>query len=414
MRILIYSYNYHPEPIGIAPLMTELAEGLAKNGHELRVLTAMPWYPESKIYPQYRGKIYSQEEKNGVKIYRSYVWASQKRSFINRAMFELSFAFLSIWQGLKFWRPDVILLTIPGLPVIVPAYLLSKIYGCPLIVNLQDILPDAAVHVGLLTNKKLIKIFSLLEKFAYQKANKIAVIADGFTKNLAQKNVDINKIVKIPNWVDVDFIKPVSKENSYFIKENNLQGKFVVIYSGNIALTQPIEILIEAAQKLKHLDNLMVVIVGKEEALARLENYRQQLGCENVLLKPFQPREKLPEMLGAVEIGMVTQKSNVIDFNLPSKIPVLLASGCVIIGSVPESGTAASAIRESGGGVVIPPEDAQALAKQIESFYHNPELVAQMSKAGRKYAETYYSFQGAIALYEQLFDGVIRSGGDKG
>ncbi|WP_069791722.1 glycosyltransferase family 4 protein [Cyanobacterium sp. IPPAS B-1200] len=407
MRILIYSYNYHPEPIGIAPLMTELAEGLVKKGHEVRVLTAMPWYPESKIYPEYRGKIYTEEERNGVKIYRSYVWASQKRNFINRAMFELSFAFFSFWQGLKPWKPDVILSTIPGLPVIAPAYLLSKIYGSPLVVNLQDILPDAAVHVGLLTNQKLIKIFSILENFAYKKANKISVIADGFIKNLANKNVDMDKIVKIPNWVDVDFIKPVGREDSYFIQENNLQGKFVVIYSGNIALTQPIEILIEAANKLKHLDNLMVVIVGKEEALARLEKYRQELGCENVLLKPFQPRGKLPQMLGAVEVGMVTQKSNVIDFNLPSKIPVLLASGCVIIGSVPESGTAAQAIRESGGGVVIPPEDAVALARQIEEFYHNPELVGQMGMAGRKYAETHYSFEGAIALYEQLFDEVM-------
>ncbi|MGY6529076.1 MAG: glycosyltransferase family 4 protein [Cyanobacterium sp.] len=409
MRILIYSYNYHPEPIGIAPLMTELAEGLAKNGHDVRVLTAMPWYPESQIYPDYRGKIYTEEEKNGVKIYRSYVWASQKRSFINRAMFEISFAFFSFWQGLKCWQPEIIISTIPGLPAIIPAYFLSKIYGSPLVVNLQDILPDAAVHVGLLTNEKLIKIFSILEKFAYQKADKISVIADGFTKNLAKKNVDVDKIIKIPNWVDVDFIKPVAKKDSYFIEENSLQGKFVVIYSGNIALTQPIEILMEAAQKLKHLDDLMVVIVGKEEALARLEKYRQELDCDNVLLRPFQPREKLPEMLGAVEIGMVTQKSNVIDFNLPSKIPVLLASGCVIIGSVPESGTAAQAIKESGGGVVIPPEDAEALAKQIEEFYHNRELVAQMSRAGRKYAEINYSFEGAIALYEELFKSLVKN-----
>jgi len=169
MRILIYSYNYHQEPIGIAPLMTELAEGLVKKGHEVRVLTAMPWYPESKIYPEYRGKIYTEEERNGVKIYRSYVWASQKRNFINRAMFELSFAFFSFWQGLKPWKPDVVLSTIPGLPVIVTAYLLSKIYGSPLVINLQDILPDAAVHVGLLTNQKLIKIFSILEKLPIKK-----------------------------------------------------------------------------------------------------------------------------------------------------------------------------------------------------------------------------------------------------
>ncbi len=404
MRILIYSYNYYPELIGIAPLMTELAEGLTKKGHDVRVLTAMPWYPESTIYPDYQGKIYAQEERNGVKIYRSFVWATPKRSFINRAMFEASFAFLSFWQGLKFWSPDIILLTVPGLPVCIPAFFLSKIYNCPIVLNLQDILPDAAVHVGLLTNKKLIKVFSFLEKFAYKTATKISVIADGFIDNLVKKNVSKDKIVKIPNWVDIDFIKPVSRENSSFIKENDLQNKFIVLYSGNIALTQPVEILIKVADKLKHLENLTIVIVGKQEALERLEKLRQKLNCDNVLLKPFQPREKLPEMLGTIDIGMVIQKSNVIDFNLPSKIPVLMASGCAIIGSVPESGTAAKAIKISDGGVLVPPEDVNALALKIEELYHQKSNVLIMGEKGRSHAQKFYSFDMALEKYENLFE----------
>ncbi|MBF2056463.1 MAG: glycosyltransferase family 4 protein [Cyanobacterium sp. T60_A2020_053] len=402
MRILIYSYNYHPEPIGIAPLMTELAEGLATKGHDVRVLTAMPWYPESKIYPEYQGKIYYQETINNVKIYRSFVWVTPKRNFLNRALFEISFSFLSFWQGLKFWSPDLILLTIPGLPVIIPAFLLSKIYQAPLIVNLQDILPEAAVQVGLLSNKKLIKVFEFLEKFSYRVADKITVIADGFTDNLLKKQVNTQKITKISNWVNIDFIQPVKKANSYFIQENNLQGKFIVLYSGNIALTQPVEILISVASKLKHLDDLVIVIVGKEDALIKLEQKRQQLNCENVLLKSFQPREKLPQMLGAIDIGMVVQKSNVIDFNLPSKIPVLLASGCTIIGSVPATGTAAKAIQESGGGVIVPPEDPSALARQIEYFYYNREELLLMGKKGREYAENNYSFQTALQKYHDL------------
>lgn len=403
MRILIYSYNYHPEPIGIAPLMTELAEGLATKGHDVRVLTAMPWYPESKIYPEYKGKIYHQETINNVKIYRSFVWVTPKRNFLNRALFEISFSFFSFWQGLKFWSPDIILLTIPGLPVIIPAFLLSKIHQAPLIVNLQDILPEAAVQVGLLRNKKLIKVFEFLEKFSYGVADKITVIADGFTDNLLKKQVNAQKITKISNWVNVDFIHPVKKADSYFIQENNLQGKFIVLYSGNIALTQPVEILISVASQLKHLDDLVIVIVGKEDALIKLEEKRQQLNCENVLLKPFQPREKLPQMLGAIDIGMVIQKSNVIDFNLPSKIPVLLASGCAIIGSVPATGTAAKAIQESGGGVIVPPEDSSALARQIEYFYNNKEELLLMGKKGREYAENNYSFQISLQKYHDLF-----------
>lgn len=409
MRILIYSYNYYPEPIGIAPLMTELAEGLAKRGHEVRVLTAMPWYPDSHIHPHYQGKLYCTEERHNVKIYRSYVWAKPQRSLINRVLFELSFATLSFWQGIKAWSPDVILLTVPGLPVCIPASILAWFYKCPLVLNLQDILPDAAVHVGLLTNQKVINVFKYLEKFAYKKANKISVIADGFTQNILQKGVDSNKIVEISNWVNLDFIHPLPKENSYFIKENNLEGKFVVLYSGNIALTQPLETLIDAAALLQNIKDIAVVIVGKKEALTRLEKYCEKINCQNVILKPFQPREKLPEMLAAADVGMVMQKSNVIDFNLPSKIPVLLASGRPIIASVSFGSTAAREIQNSGGGVVVKPENPEALANQIKDFYVNQKQLQILGKKAREYAENHYCFNIALDKYEDLFNSLINN-----
>ena len=407
MRILLYSYNYYPEPIGIAPLMTELAEGLVKRGHQVRVLTAFPWYPNSEIDPEYRGKIYLEEERNGVKIQRSYVWARPERSLKNRIFFELSFVFLSFFQALKGEKPDLIFLTVPGLPVCVPAALLSKLYGIPIILNLQDILPDAAVHVGLLTNQKMIKVFSRLEKFAYQTASKISVIADGFTKNLLTKNVPSQKIIEIPNWVDVSFIKPLPKNHNYFRQENHLEGKFIVLYSGNIALTQPLETLIDAAVKLVSIPEIKVVIVGKKEALDRLEKYRQQQGASNVLLLPFQPREKLPEMLAAADVGMVMQKHNVISFNMPSKIQVLLASGRAIIASVPADGTAARAIERSGGGLVVNPEDTEALATAILKLYKNPDLATILGEKGRQYAEENYAFEKTLYQYEKLFSQVV-------
>lgn len=410
MRILIYSYNYYPEPIGIAPLMTELAEGLVERGHDVRVLTAMPWYPDRRIHPHYQGQLYCSEERHGVRIYRSYVWTRPEPRVIDRILLELSFAVLSFLQGLgmKNWSPDVILLTVPGLPVSVPASFLGKLHRCPIVLNLQDILPDAAVHVGLLTNPKVIKVFQKLEKFAYNHSDKITVIADGFTQNLLKKGVDNQKIIEISNWVDLDFIQPLSRENNYFIKENNLTEKFVVLYAGNIALTQPLETLIEAAALLQNIPDIAVVIVGEKQALTRLEKYCQEINCKNVILKPFQPREKLPQMLAAADIGMVMQKSNVIDFNLPSKIPVLLASGRPIIGSVPSTGTAARAIENSGGGVVVLPENAEVLANQIKDFYSNQKQLKILGQKGREYAETHYCFRIALDKYETLFKSLIK------
>jgi len=407
MRILIYSYNYYPEPIGIAPLMTELAEGLVKKGHEVRVVTGMPNYPERQIYKEYRGKAYLTEERNGVTIQRSYVWIRPKPGFIARIMLDGSFVLTSMVQALRGWRPDIILLTVPPLPVSVPAALLGLIYSCPIVLNLQDILPEAAVHVGLIKNKLAIRVFEALEKFAYATAGKISVIADGFTENLLGKGVPADKITCIPNWVDVNFIRPLPKQNNTFRVENNLQDKFVVLYSGNIALTQGLETVIEAAIRLRHIPDIDFVIVGEGKALERLKKYCEKHEATNVSLLPFAPREKLPEMLASADVGLIVQKHNVVGFNMPSKTQVILASGRPIVASVPLSGTAARAVQQRGGGVVVAPEDPDLLASAILELHQNPEKAEQLGRHGRHYAVEHYSFEKAINRYEVLFSSLI-------
>lgn len=403
MRILIYSYNYHPEPIGIAPLMTELAEGLVQQGHEVRVVTAMPNYPQRRIYDEYKGKLYMTEKKKGVAVQRNYVWIRPNPGLLDRIMLDASFVLISLVHALKGLRPDVILLTVPPLPVAVPAAMLGWLHRCPVILNLQDILPEAAVHTGLLTNKRMIRIFEGLEKFAYRSATKISVISDGFVDNLVGKGVQENKIVLIPNWVDINFIQPLPKEESPFRKAHQLNGKFVVLYSGNIGRTQPLTALIDAAARLKHIPEIAIVIVGEEKALQDLELYRQKIDATNVLLLPFQPRKELPQMLAAADIGMVMQKENVISFNMPSKIQLLLASGRPIIASVPSTGTAAKAVQQSKGGIVVPPEDSEALAAAILDLYKNPDKAEALGKQGREYAIENYAFNTALDRYEKLF-----------
>ena len=407
MQILIYSYNYDPEPIGIAPLMTELAEGLVKKGHEVRVITGMPNYPQREIYEQYRGKWYVTEEKNGVTIQRCYLRIKSKPNLIDRLLLELSFVFTSLPQALNGWRPDVILLTVPPLLVTLPAIFLGWFYHCPVVLNVQDILPEAAIKTGLLKNKFMIRALEVLEKFAYKKSHTISVIADGFVKNLVNKKVPINKIACIPNWVNVDFIRPLPQKAKKWKAIHKLKDKFVVLYSGNIALTQGLETVIETAASLRHIPEITFVIAGESKALKRLQKHCLACGANNVLLLPLQPREKLPEMLAAADVGLVVQKRNVISFNMPSKIPLLLASGSPIIASVPASGTAARAVRQSGGGVVVAPESPQDLATAIMSLYNNPVLAAKLASKARKFAIERYSFEQALTAYEAVFSQAI-------
>jgi len=408
MRIIIYSYNYYPEPIGIAPLMTELAEGLVKRGHEVRVVTGMPNYPERKIYDGYQGKLYMTELRNGVAIQRSYVLVRPRPNLLERIILDASFVVSSFIHALRGKRPDVVFLTSPPLPIAVPAALLGWLHRCPVILNLQDIIPEAAIHVGLLSNKKLIWVFENLEKFAYRTATKISIIADQFAQNLINKGVSPKKLVTIPNWVDTDFIRPLPKEQNYFREKYQLNGKFVLMYSGNIGLTQGLETVVKAAKLLAHVPDLVVVIVGEEKAIGRLQKFAQQLGAPNLVIAPFQPRAALPEMLAAMDVGLVIQKQNVIDFNLPSKIQPILASGRPIIASVPLNGTAAEVVRSSGGGLVVPPEDVNALAGAMWELYKNREKAESLGKYGREFALAHYSFQQALDSYEELFLSVQR------
>lgn len=386
--------------------MTELAEGLVKRGHQVRVVTGMPNYPQRRIYEGYRGKLYLTELTNGVAVQRSYVWVRPKPTLLDRLLLEVSFVVTSFVHALKGQRPDVVLITAPPLPVSVPAAILGWIHRCPVVLNLQDILPDAAVHVGLLKNPKLIHLFELLEQFAYKTATKTCVIAEEFVEHLCSRGIPAHKIVQIPNWVDVNFIRPLPKEPNEFRNKHQLVGKFVVLYSGNIALTQGLETVIEAATRLRHISNIAIVIVGAEDALQRLKQLCDTYDATNVTLLPFQPREKLPDMLAAADVGLVLQKQKVICFNMPSKIQVLLGSGRAIVASVPLTGTAARAILESGGGVVVPPETPDALAEAILDLYHNPEKVKVLGEKGRQYALENYTFEQALNQYEKLFAAV--------
>ncbi|NET10029.1 MAG: glycosyltransferase family 4 protein [Symploca sp. SIO2B6] len=407
MRILIYSYNYHPEPIGIAPLMTQLAEGLVRRGHEVRVVTGMPNYPQRRIYDEYKGKFFCEEERNGVLIQRSYIWVRPKPGLVTRALLDGSFVLTSMFQALRGWSPDVVLLTVPPLPVCIPAALLGIIYSCPVVLSLQDILPEAAVQVGLIKNKVAIRVFEALERFAYYSADAISVITDGFTKNLVGKGVPYEKMACIPNWVDVDEISPLPREENPFRQVHDLNDKFVVMYSGNIALTQGLRTVIQAAKLLERIPDIVFVIVGEKKAIGVLENVCRELDVSNVKLLEFQPRKILPQMLAAANVGLIVQKANVVSFNMPSKTQVLLASGRPIIASVPLDGTAANAVRQSGGGLVVEPEVPQQLADSIVDLYEHPQKAELLGRQGRQHALDNYSFDEAVSRYENLFIDVL-------
>jgi len=406
MRVLILGYNYYPEPIGIAPLITELAERLVARGHDVTVVTAFPNYPERRIYPGYQGRLFGQEARNGVKVVRHWVFIRPQPGLITRILFELS---TMIFCTLAAWfqpRSEVILTVSPQLSGSLTAYLLAKRWGCPVVLNIQDLLLDAAIAVGLLKKSSLIRISQALEAFAYFHAQRIVVISSGFARRLCEKGVPPGKIMEIPNWVDVDFFRPLPKDN-VFRAAHELKDKFVSLYSGNIALTQGLETVIKAANLVRDQPEFHFVIIGPPPSLPALQAQIDALALSNVLLLPLQERSRLPEILSASDCTLVIQRSQVVDVNMPSKIPVFLATGRPVIASVNAQGAAAKVIADSGGGLLIPPEDPQALVQALITLKADPDRCAAYGQAARNYAIAHFSLAEAVNAYERLFQSLL-------
>ncbi|HEY9734961.1 MAG TPA: glycosyltransferase family 4 protein, partial [Trichocoleus sp.] len=202
-------------------------------------------------------------------------------------------------------------------------------------------------------------------------------------------------------------VRPLPKATSRFCLHHQLQDKFVVLYTGNIARTQGLKTAIRAAKSLSQYRDIVFVIVGEERQLCELDEFRQELGVENLLLLPFAPRAELPDMLAAADVGLIMQKRNVVGFNMPSKTQLLLASGRPIIASVPRDGTAARAVLRSGGGIVVEPENPTALVKGVLELYRDRTKAERLGQQGRQYALENYSFEQALERYERLLRALV-------
>jgi len=194
MKILILAQHYAPEEVSGAVLGTELATDLCKKGHQVTFVTCAPNYPLGKVYPGYRNSLFSEEMLEGVRVIRTWSYISSQKTFWPRILNYATFSATVFYGAAISGKPDIILSFSPPLPLGVPAWLLSRLWHVPWILNVQDIYPEIAVVTGVLHNRTAISVLSNLERFLYRKATHIQVLSDGFKKNLVSKGVAPSKI----------------------------------------------------------------------------------------------------------------------------------------------------------------------------------------------------------------------------
>jgi colanic acid biosynthesis glycosyl transferase WcaI len=409
MRISILHMRYLPDLTGTGPLVAELASDLAARGEEVTVVTSFPHYGKTASQANQGRGVASRREEQGVRVLRTLAFPYASGTVSGRAIDYALYTGLSAAAGLVGTRPDILLAVAPPITVGLSGWAISAWRGAPLVFSAQDIWPDGLISMGKLRSRPLIGAFHRLEQFTYGAARRITVLSDGMKENLLQKGVPADKIVVIPNWVDLDAIRPVEKENA-FRRQLGLEGQFVVLFAGNIGFAAGLEVVLQAADLLRREENLVFLIVGEGSAKHGLMELARSLGLQNVRFETTQPRERMSEVFGCADVSLVSLRSRMGALSVPSKTTAIMASARPVLAVVPSDSEVRRVVERSECGRWLAPEKPEALAAEIKSLRRDGDRLESLGRNGRAYAAAHFARSEIVATYHRLLRDVADEG----
>ena len=389
MRFLILGLNYLPESTSIGPYTAELAEYLQQRGHQVQVVTGFPMAPQWRIWKGYRNRLFMRQIINGVPVLRTFLYVpSFPKKPLNRILFDLSFTLSSLLGGFFGGSVDLIIAISPPLQLGLTGWLIGLIKRAPFFFHIQDLVPDAAVVTGMLQEgSRPVRLARIMERFIYRKATGVGVISEGFSFNLVTKGVPPDKIVVLPNYIDLQFLKVMEHNNGFRHQHKISPNEFLIMYSGSIALKQGLHTFIETATEFGLDDQVSFYLIGEGPYLADLKAMAKKLKLTSFHFLPLQPREGLSAQLSAANALLITQKRAVTDVVFPGKLLYYMAAGRPILASVSPDSETGRFVSSHNVGIVVPPEDPKALCEAIRYLRRNPTEAEILGRNGRRVAE---------------------------
>ena len=408
-KILLLSLVFSPDGVSTAIVMTELALELQALGHEITILTTTPHYnvdeearTRQPLQKKWGGLLF-ESNLNGMRVLHASMPKKGERVGA-RLLDYMRFHLISTLAGLiATEKYDVILAPSPPLTIGVSAWILRLFKRVPFIYNVQEIYPDVAVSLGLLTNRKVIWLMERLESFVYRRSRKVTVISEHFRQRLLAKGVAPDKLVMIPNFVDTKFIQPGERHNA-FSAEHDLNNKFVVFYAGNIGLTQSFEIILAATKQVRDTPDIHFLIVGDGARRAWLKEQLADGTYHNVTLLPYQLRSRVPEMYATADVCLVPLKKGTAQETFPSKIYTIMAAKRAVIASADPESELTDLVHASDCGWAIPPDDATALANAVQQAYQSPNQRLAKAANGYHYVVANHSRRAIAVQYDKLLE----------
>ena len=387
MKLLILTQYYPPETGAAQNRLHELALRLKKMGVEVSVLTAMPNYPQMKIYEGYKDKCRIKEDIDGITVYRTWIYVRNSKSIFLRLLNYFSFVFTSFFAG---WRrtgkSDLIFCESPPLFLGMSAYILSRIKRAGLVFNVSDLWPESAEKLGLIKSKTLLGISRRLEECLYKKSVLVTGQTKGIVSNISARFPQKN-VYWLPNGANLSHYDPDIIQQTWRDHHGYENDDFLIYYGGILGHAQGLEVLLRSADSLRDKPKIKFVVMGNGPLEEPLKEMRHSLSLDNLSFFNTVSKAEMPAVLAAIDISVIPlRKLDLFKGAIPSKIFESLAMKKPILLGV-EGEAKELFIDEGKCGFAFEPENDRDLAEKIVLLYNDPEKCTELGESARLYVK---------------------------
>lgn len=388
MKLLVLTQYFPPEVGAPQNRLFEMAVRLQRSGVDVTILTAMPNYPAMEIHADYKGKRYSFEELEGLKVHRSSIYVSHSKSIVKRLMNYFSFVWSSYWMGRSKLETnyDYIFCESPPLFLGISALGLCWNKKAKLIFNVSDLWPESAEKLGLVKNRFFLFIATLLEEYLYKKSILITGQTQGIVKNIKGRFPQ-KEVYWLPNGVDLSYYNPDKVREGWRAQNGFLPDDLLFLYAGILGHAQGLEVILYAAEKLKSNPYLKFILLGSGPEKEKLKQLKTQLKLENVYFFNVVAKNKMPEIVKAIDVALVPLKRlELFKGAIPSKIFENLAMKKALLLGV-EGEAKELFIDEGKAGISFIPEDVEDLCSAVCKIVADPDLIPTFGENGQSYVK---------------------------
>lgn len=387
VKILYLPAYFYPETAASSYLGENRNQAFADAGFEIDAYAPMPCRGISKeVRKEYKKRRVEKLYDGKMTLHRFSMYAEGKNPILRALRYVLCWIAQG-WKGMRAKDVDCIYLaSTPPIQGLLGAFI-KKFRGIPFVYNLQDIFPDSLYNNGLANKGGILwKIGRVIENFTYKHADKIIVISEDFKKNIMAKGVPEEKIVVVYNWVDQNAVVNIDRENNKLFDKYNLDlSKFYIEYSGNIGLSQNMDMLLEVMEDLQdNYPDINLVLVGEGAYKVQVEKIVADKQLKNVVMLPFQPYEDISHVFSLGDVGLVISKPGTGAASVPSKTWSIMSASRPVLANFDEN-ELKDILAGNECGIFTKAGDKDAFKQSIITLYENRELCKQYGKNGRKF-----------------------------